>query len=95
MVNHFQFGITRSQLIQHLAGIVPAAIVGDDHFIIVSHLAQSQQSDQDHAGDSPCVVISWKNRTYARNLFELVIRWHQLSLGIDGLFLKVNFEFNR
>ncbi len=42
MMNHFQLRVSRGKLFEDRRGVVGAAIVGNNNFVIIRHLSQSQ-----------------------------------------------------
>ena len=77
--HHAQLLVALRQILQHFHGVVGAAVLDDDHFVVVGQLGQRMQCRHDQAAYRPAVVVS---REKCRDAWPLDTRGGRLGCHI-------------
>ncbi len=84
MMNDCQFGDVLGQLVQHIGGVVAAAIVDNDDFVISAIAAQADPGCQHHAGNGSAIVVSREDGANAGQFFFRDAGCHQFFVPAPG-----------
>ena len=73
----------RRQLFQHGCGVIAAAVVGDDDFVVVGQPTQRSLRAQHHAGDRAGVVVRRKHRRRCSNCGQWGAAYHPIDFVVE------------